>query len=211
MNEVFPMGFWNYPQITDYPLSKVKDWADLGMTITQSPGFDPAVHDKKLMHEVLDESQKFDLRLIIRDSRSLWTGSKDRENYRREFKAACADFGGHPGTYGFFVGDEPRTEAEYGDCFSALTIQHEEAPELLPHLNLLPYWKGAENSWLCGKSFGDWAADFTRRSKIDFLSYDHYAQMNPGEDGTDQYFLNLRLYSGAAKAAGIPFWTTLCA
>jgi hypothetical protein len=210
MNDLFPMGFWNYPQIGDYPPDRaVKDWADLGMTLTQSPGFNPRVHDKKLMYKVLDESQKLGLRLIIRDSRALWTGAGDQENYRREFKAALDDFGGHPAAWGFFVGDEPGTEAEYGDCFSAVRIQHEEAPGLRPHLNLLPYWKGAEDSWLCGKTFDAWAVDFTARSKIDFLCYDHYAQMNPEEEGTDRYFLNLRLYGKAAKSANIPFWTTL--
>ncbi|GHU02434.1 hypothetical protein FACS1894147_04290 [Spirochaetia bacterium] len=207
MKEVFPMGFWNYPQIDAYPLSKVKDWADLGMTITLSPNFNHEVHDKKLMLDVLDEAQKLGIKLIIFDSRTHWKDAKDKEMYRKKFREAYEDFGKHPATYGFFVGDEPRTEAEFDNCFAAITIQHEEAPSLFPHLNLLPYWKG--ESWLGGKTLDAWLTDFIARSGIDFLCYDHYSQMEPEEEGTDNYFLNLRLYDKAAKAAGIPFWTTL--
>lgn len=41
------------------------------------------------------------------------------------------------------------------------------------------------------------------------LCYDCYTQMNPEEEGTDRFFLNLKYYSDAAKAANLPLWTTL--
>jgi hypothetical protein len=203
------MGFWNYPQISDLPLSAVKDWADLGMTITMSPGFDPKIHDKKLMYDVLDESEKLGLRLILRDERASLAGAMDIDAYRRTYREALEEFGRHPAVHGFFIGDEPGKPEEYDRCASVFKIHHEEAPGLLPLLNFLPYWVGIENDCLGGKSFEDWAFDFANRSKCDLFCYDHYAQMDPGEEGTDRYFLNLWKYYHAAKKAGIPLWTTL--
>ena len=45
--------------------------------------------------------------------------------------------------------------------------------------------------------------------KFKMLCYDCYTQMNPEEEGTDRFFLNLKYYSDAAKAAKLPLWTTL--
>jgi hypothetical protein len=179
------------------------------MTITMSPTFDPKIHDKKLMRDMLDESEKLGLKLILRDQRAYWEGARNKDAYRNAFKEALADFGGHPAAHGFFIGDEPTTKEQYDDCIAAYQVEHEEAPGLLPFLNFLPYWVGIENDCLGGRSFEDWAADFAARSKCDLFCYDHYAQMNPEEEGTDRYFLNLWKYYHAAKKAGIPLWTTL--
>jgi hypothetical protein len=209
MKEVFPMGFWNYPPISKLPLSAVKDWADLGMTITLSPAFDPKIHDKKLMYDMLNESERLGLRLIVQDRRALSADARNKDAYRSAFKEALADFGTHPATHGFFIGDEPLTQEAYDDCIAAYQVQHEEAPGLLPYLNLNGYRRGNEDEFLGGKSFEDWTADFAARSKCDLFSYDFYEQMNPEEEGTDGYFLNLWKFHHAAKKAGIPLWTVL--
>ena len=207
---VYPIGFWNYPSIDTMEVDEVKVWADCGMTVTMSPQLPIRPDTIKKLQAMLDECVKYGLKLIIRDERLVWDGaSGDPEGYRARFLGSMSDFGRHPATYGFFVGDEPTTPEAFADCVAALRIQREEAPGLTGFLNFLPYWPGIEDDFLGGKSFEQWAKEFVDASRCQMISYDCYTQLNPGEDGIDRYYLNLNKYISAARAAGIPLWTTL--
>ena len=200
------MGFWNYRSIEQFSENDVKDWAECGMTVTQSPYFDPEKHDKKLITDLLDACLRCDIKLILRDSRSAGKKFSNKEAYRKGMTEAFADFGKHPAVYGFFIGDEPSTAEEHQNCIAAYQIQKEIAPNLIPMLNFLPWgpW------WMeGGKNLEKQMKDFISESGADFICYDHYGQMNPEESGTESYFANLRFYSDLAADADIPFWTTL--
>lgn len=206
----FPIGFWNYRSIDTMAADEVKVWADCGMSVTMSPNFTVSDENISKLIRMLDECEKYGLKLIIRDSRLLWDGASDHpEEYRAKFRVSMAEFGHHPATYGFFVGDEPITPKQFADCETALRIQREEAPSLIGFLNFVPYWPGIENDLFGGKSFGDWARDFVTSSGCQMLSYDCYSQLNPEESGTDGYFINLNKFTKATREAGIPLWTTL--
>lgn len=206
----FPVGFWNYPSIDTMEPDEVKVWADCGMTVTMSPSYEVRPDTVDKLRRMLDECVKYDMKLIMRDPRTAWHGAaKDPEGYRARFKQAYADFGTHPAAYGFFIGDEPAGDEQFADCQTALMIQQQEAPELVGFLNFNPYWPGMEQTHLGGKEFDVWARDFAASSHCRMMCYDCYCQMNPEEDGIDRYFLNLRKFSEAAKAAHVPIWTTL--
>lgn len=206
----FPVGFWNYPSIDSMEVSEVKLWADCGMTVTMSPTLPIREDAIKKLQAMLDECTKYGLRLIIRDPRLSWDGAADDpEGYREKFRVSMREFGHHPATYGFFVGDEPSTEKQFRDCKCALRIQKEEAPHLVGFLNFLPYWPGMEKDIFGGKEFSVWAKEFTQDSDCQMMSYDCYTQLNPEEEGVDRYFLNLNKFMKASKSAGIPLWTTL--
>ena len=203
MSEQFPMGFWNISPIEQFSEEDVKMWAECGMTVTQSPNFDPKKHDKKLLLDLLDICLRYDIKLILNDSRAA-LGVFNEEAYRKNMAEAYADFGKHPAVYGFYIGDEPNTPEAFQNCTTAYQIQHETAPNLVPMLNFLPWWKtGIMNH---EKHYFE---DFISKSGVDFICYDHYRQMNPEEGGTESYFTNLRFFSDHARAAGVPFWTTL--
>jgi hypothetical protein len=174
-----------------------------------SPEFNPSIHKKEDLLAILDECYKQDIKLIICDSRARWgNAAADPDGYREKFLKAYEDFGKHPATFGFHIGDEPSGKA-FEDCIAAYKIQSQTAPGLNPFINFLPYWDGMHKDILLSDSFEAWAADFTKKSNLKFLCYDHYGQMNPEESGIDNYFKNLNKFSNAALSAGITYWTTL--
>ena len=204
----YPIGFWNYTKTGDLTPESVKDWAELGMTMANSPEYWEGC-DKNAMLALLDECQKYGIRVIICDHRARWWGaSDDPAAYEERFRAAYEDFGHHPATIGFHVGDEPWEKKAFDDCITAHNIQLKVAPELTPHLNFLPYWDGQEKG-LGAETFTAWAEDMVRKSDLRILCYDCYSQMNPNGEGVDQYFKNLRKFSEAADATGIVPWSTL--
>lgn len=208
--ERYPIGFWNYTATGELGPEAVKDWEELGMTMAVSPEYDPAVHDRKALLAILDACSDRGIRVILSDSRARWGGAaKDPQGYGKRFSEAFEDFGRHPAVMGFHVGDEPRCDEAFADCIAAHRIQLKVAPDLIPHINFLPYWEGQEQDVLKCSSFSEWAERFTEQSGLRLLCYDHYAQMNPDEKGVHSYFTNLRKFSEAAQAAGIVPWTTL--
>ena len=215
----YPIGFWNYTATGALGPEAVRDWAELGMTMANSPEYWEGC-DKNAMLAILDECEKYGIRVIVCDHRARWGGaSKDPDAYEAQFRAAYEDFGHHPAVIGFHVGDEPWSEETFADCIMAHKIQLKVAPELTPHLNFLPYWDNQEKDLVkripggaekdIKPSFTVWAGEMVRQSDLRILCYDCYCQMNPNGEGVDQYFKNLRKFSEAADATGIVPWTTL--
>lgn len=209
MMKHFPIGFWNYTATGNQGPKDVKDWADLGMTMANSPEFYKGC-DKQAMLAILDACEEYGIKVILCDHRARWGGaSDDPEAYEKQFTEAYEDFGRHPAVFGFHVGDEPWSDKAFADCIAAHKIQLKAAPELTPHLNFLPYWEGQEESILKAPTFTDWAKRMVSESDLRILCYDCYTQMNPEEAGVHQYYTNLRKFSEAADATGITPWTTL--
>ncbi len=207
--EKFPIGFWNYTVTGQLRAKDVKDWADLGMTMANSPEYWDGL-DRNAMLELLDACEEHGIKMILCDRRARWGGSvDDPEAYEARFREAYEDFGRHPAAFGFHVGDEPTNEKAFAECCAAHRIQEKVAPELTPHLNFLPYWEGQEKDILHADTFTQWAERMVRDADLKILCYDCYAQMNPEESGTDMYFQNLRKFMEAADATGITPWTTL--
>ena len=209
MSGKFPMGFWNYQPAGKYGPEEVKRWADCGMTLTLSPTFTYGQSDKAAFLALLDACAAQGVRLIVCIPSLNFSGDADAETYRRDFKKAYDDFGRHPAVFGFFIGDEPSGEKQMAACVRAYHIQLEVAPELTPFLNFNPYWPNIEKEALGGRTFSAWAKEFAAATSCRLICYDHYSQMNPGEEGIDAYFLSMKKYGDAAKAANLPLWTTL--
>lgn len=207
----FPIGFWNYVSLENQDASAVKEWKEAGMTLAMSPNFNSRVHSKNKMIEILDEAQRQGITVILCDDRALWEGvDSDEAGYRRRFQEALDDFGSHPAVLGFSIGDEPggRDHKDFMRACKAYIIQKEMAPHLSPFCNLLSWSIGME-PYINNLPWSKVLDIYCEQSDTDFLCYDCYFQMNPGHEGWDAYFRNLREYSEASKRYGIPFWTTL--
>lgn len=209
MNGKFPIGFWNYQPAGKYGPEEAKRWADCGMTLTHSPTFVYGRSDKAAFLALLDACQAVGVRLIVCIPSLVFRVGFDAVAYRRDFTRAYEDFGRHPAVYGFSIGDEPSGKEQMAACVSAYHIQLEVAPELTPFLNFNPYWPNIENEALGGKAFDVWAREFTAETSCRLICFDHYSQMNPGVEGLDAYFLSLKKYGDAARAAAVPLWATL--
>lgn len=214
----FPVSFWSYTNLAQHGQymdeAEVEEWADAGFTVPQSPGYDPSdLEQKAHVLRLLDWAQARGMKLILCDPRCYYRRGPGGEDgllppgYVDGVKAAVEDFGAHPGTFGFHVGDEPGAEDKDG-FFAAYRVQKEAAPHLHPFANLLPYFPGMEVR-AGGDTWPDYLDEYVRESNADLISYDCYAQMNPGEGGWHAYYENLRLYREAALRNGVPFWNTV--
>jgi hypothetical protein len=123
---------------------------------------------------------------------------KPPADYATGVKAAVADFGNHPGLFGFFVGDEGG-----GDVFAECQrIQKEIASHLFPFYNHLP---------AIAPEWDKYLDKYMRLSNSDILGYDCYMQMHctDAKGGIEAYYDNLRIYRAASLRHGVPFWNTV--
>jgi len=211
----FPITFWGYTNLAQHGQymdeAEVEEWADAGFTVPPSPEYDPTdpaqvAHIRRL----LDWAQARGMKLILWDPRCYarrGEGGLPPADYADGVRAAVAQFGDHPATFGFLVGDEPGAE-DKESFFACYRTQKEIAPHLHPLANLLPYFPGIEQR-AGTDTWPNYLDEYVRKSNADFICYDCYAQMNPGEAGWHAYFENLRLYREAALRNGVPFWNTL--
>jgi hypothetical protein len=207
----FPILFWNYSSIESFddPEALVQEWRGAGMTWAMSPNVDGSAAQVRAAEALLDAAAAAGMRIVVRDRRAEWhvLTNEGETAYRQGLSAATRELGGHPALFGFHVGDEPDAAAN-ADARRAMSIALELAPEKTPFLNLLPWYEGVLDR-VGASSFEQYLDDYVREGRVKLLSYDCYAQMNPGHEGWPMYFENLRRYSEAARRNGIPYWTTL--
>jgi hypothetical protein len=216
----FPIGFWNYqnlskPEVRQHMAeADVETWSDAGFTVPQSPSFDPtnAEHVAHMRH-MLDWAQARKMKLILCDPRATCptmnggNAPSPPDGYAAGVRNAISQFGDHPALFGFYVGDEPDA-AMKERLFACSRIQKELAPKLHPYANLLPYLRGIEKR-AGTDSWPNYLDEYVKKSNADLISYDCYEHMNPGRKGWEDYFANLRLYREAALRNGVPFWNTI--
>ena len=197
----FPIGFWAcFPPGFQWTKEEVARWKDCGLTLAMTPYYAPGRTDKAAFLAAMDACAEAGISLIIFDERSLVsTYKKDPENYRKVYQEAVNDFGSHPATAGFFIGDEPYGEAII-PCQEVCKIQREIAPNLIPYVNFLPYDGLKDCGYNTqGKTFNQWIDDFASESDCSTFSYDCYVQMNPEKDWIHNFYANLFNYTKAAK------------
>jgi len=155
-----------------------------------SPWIGSGAENKKAALAALDLCEKYGIKLILCDARSHWSHVQEgREQYAAAMKAAYEDFGRHPATFGFFLGDEPH-ESQMGLCTEAYRIALETGPGLVPYLNQFP-------------GYADKCRKFVRESGCRLLSYDRYDQMNP-EDRGEGFIRDLVAYKALADEMNVP-------
>ena len=209
MFEKFPLLAWPVGEFNERQIEEVKLWKEIGLTCNLTSRWDEKKHSKEALIRLLDECRKYDIKIIIQDTRLLWNGaSSDPDAYRERYRAAYKDFGKHPATLGFYIGDEPM-EKNFNDVITAFRIQKEEAPELLPFLNLLPIWKGSTPPYMGFETLENYISRMKAEYNAPVLSYDRYTQMAHCDDGVDDYFRDLQIYNDIAQTLGIPMWTCL--
>ena len=224
----YPIGFWNYNflRIKDNfdatNEQAVKEWAEAGITVAQAPRYNSDKPEEikrmhKRMHELLDWCAKYKIKLIIGDERTYFAGDVNDgkatwADYEKRAKEAIAEFGGHPATFGFLVGDEPNASMK-DTFFETVRRLKKLAPKLHPFANLLPYWINSEMNLLKvagANSWPEYLDEYARKGQPDFVSYDCYRQMDSGgTEGIDIYYNNLRLHREAMIRNATPFWTSL--
>ncbi len=210
---------WNYVPVGQIDtVQAVADWQELGLNYPMSFAYDAAKHDKNKLIHCLDECHKRGMKVFIDDRRTDFRTLErvGEEEFRRGVKQAVEDFGAHPATYGFHIGDEPDVKTEE-IAIRAIQICNEYAPNLTHFINLLPYWADDPESFFASTGtktadeYGERVSEFIRRSGIKLISYDCYAQCCYFEKEFFQgvYFENLRIFQKAARENGVELYTSL--
>lgn len=213
------ISFWNYVNSGVFGKEQVKTWKELGFNLPMSFLYEDGVNDKREMLDILDECQKYGLKLIVCDSRTLFKTymAKYTEEFREGVKAAVADFGSHPATYGFYVGDEPNcTDEEQNAFIESIKILKELAPSLVPYGNLLPYYAGSDFQMLTGKNrefFDNLLGHMIDETGTKVVSFDVYTQCLQDdynvEAGINSYFYILDRFVEESKKRGAELWISL--
>lgn len=208
-NSIFPFGFWSHMSLADAPSNQPDEWAELGMTLTMHHGYSSTSGQKEHLLKMLNCADKNNIKIILCDSRTSASNlrANGKEKYAQDVKAVIEEFGSHPCVWGIKVGDEPDANAYPFYCEAARIIR-EISPKHEPFINLLPWYEFVSFK-INNSDFANYLDNFIKDSKIGFLCYDCYSQMNPGQSGYNMYFKNLKYYSEASLRAGIPFWTTM--
>jgi hypothetical protein len=214
----YPISFWNYTNLKEHGQymdeTEVEEWADAGFTVPQSPNYD-ANNPRQKAHilRLLDWAHERGMKLILCDSRCYARHSSGGQgglippDYVDGMRAAAEDFGSHPATFGFHIGDEPGADMK-DTFFACYRVQKDIAPHLHPFANLLPFFPGIE-ARAGTDTWANYLDEYAQKSNADLISYDCYAQMNPGQRGWHNYYENLRLYREASLRNGVPFWNTI--
>ncbi len=220
MDKNIRFGFWNYIDSGRLGKEAVTDWKELGMNLCMSFDFDlNKGHNKQDMLDVLDECAAQGMKIIIRDKRTRFKhyAQVGADVFTADVQAAYEDFGKHPATFGFFIGDEPSDE-QVPDFIETAKIVLAQMPKLVPFGNLLPYFGNGDWAILTSRktdSFYATVDKILKETKLPVIGYDHYTQClqddQNKEAGIDGWFYDLDTYRKVCQENGIPFYVTaLC-
>lgn len=211
----FPIGFWNTAPATKFGVEGVKDWYDFGTTFTMT-GFYDLEPDKNKMLAILDECEKYNIKILFVDHRITFDKIHNAD-YKKILIELINDFGNHPAVYGFYLGDEP-SEKYIDDAVETIRLFKEMCPDKIPYINLLPWvpWSVKDDPLLLAENRSNYkekVIDFIRRSGIEIWGYDCYLQMQgriTEDKWIDAYFKNLMIHGEAAKETNTSlYYTTL--
>ena len=97
MDNTIRFGFWNYVESGVLKKEEVAEWKKMHFDLPMSFTFDERKHDKRDMLALLDECEKYGLKLIICDQRTHFRTLllEDRDKFIAGVKQAYTDFGTH--------------------------------------------------------------------------------------------------------------------
>ncbi len=204
----FGFSCWTYFSINRAWDNLAKDYFDLGLNMPLTPVFNEGDDPEKLLR-LLDRFHALGMKAIVFDGRVVAGAGMtlNEADYRAKFRSSLAQFGSHPAVYGFYVGDEPDAP-DASNFFTVARIQREEAPNLIPFLNLLPWfdWIGER---IGSPAYAPYLDRAVTEGNLALLGWDCYTQMWEGDSGWDVYFNNLREMRDASLRHDVPFMNTV--
>ncbi len=209
-------SFWNYVDCGRIaPKEAVRDWKGLAINLATSFEYEPAKHNKQDMLDLLDECERENMQVVVCDRRLDFrrVAQVGKEQFEKDAQDAVADFGAHPATFGFHVGDEP-SPADMDDMIFAYKTVKKYAPHLKHYVNLLPLWREEGFEKMFGfkpSEYGKYLDKIVKEAGLDILSYDCYAQCAyfEKEKHINVYLENLKVFGEVARANNILFFTSL--
>lgn len=213
----FKYSFWNYVDAGTIPLSAVKEWKECGINLPMSPVYKPGVSKKEDIISLLDACEKNGIKMLISDVRTTFKKLIEvgEEKFRGLVEEAYEDFGRHPATYGFYIGDEPNFD-EMKYFIQAQNIVNEIAKGLETFGNLLPYF-GAYfepgDKEEREKKYVNTINEYLTKTNTKLTGFDQYTQCNDIEydqgTGINSYYYGLDRFRELCEAKGAEFFMSL--
>ena len=212
---VYPITLHNYTNVGEIGgrVESVADWVELGITVGKTPVYTGDADEKKVIRAMLDACAEAGLMCFVNDGRAnakvIMAQAEDA--YRAGFDAAIKDWGDHPATFGFEMGDEP-AQQRIGPVFRAHGIQREMAPQFTPFLSLGAYSPGAIE-WMGLRSYERYLEELIEVGDANVLFHNNYGLV-PGQNGEcndEGSLLAMKMFSDVSVANDhIATWITLC-
>jgi hypothetical protein len=188
--QLFPVFAWIGPPPEQTTVERYRELRDCGFThsFTHMPGNDAAA-------KALDVAREAGVKLALSTA-----------DLRHDPEGTVKRFKDHPALGGYFLRDEP-SASDFADLAAwAKRIQAVDA-EHPCYINLFPNY--ATPAQLGTADYREHVSRFVAEVPVPFISFDHYPVV-AAEGGRvsvrPEWYENLEIIAGAAKAARKPFW-----
>jgi hypothetical protein len=174
--------------------ARAQELKDCGITHSLNYGF----YTHNDAQTALDAAQTAGIKLIAQYKTN---DNPSYEEFVNKFKT-------HPALDGYYLADEPNM-----NDFAELNTLKNNIRALDPsHYSYVNLWSnGGGSEHLGTSSYPTYVSNFISQYNPSFLSFDAYPIRMSGGQGPriiePAWYLNLEQIAGAAKTAGIPFWT----
>ncbi len=221
----FPLTSWMPYQADLPPEEMVKEWSEIGFTLTMTRTVtdDPKTHEET--RRLLDLCAEHGIEAMVLDARIMtpsgnWRNPPEKillpAGYRERAAAAVKEWEKHPAVWGFYMTDEPLCGNFPAVAEACRTMR--ELTDREPYVNYLPNHlidlDGTSRTIQEQTGFSDFGAyldHVVKETKAAMLSYDQYCSMSEEWGGADHYYRCLADYQAAAIRHNIPFWNIILA
>ncbi len=191
----FITTFWCGPPLDYFDDAAARQIADAGFNLVGATCEGPVT--PVLNNRALRIAQRNGLKMLIKDRRV--SGATPLEpGWQVNANRAIAAYGNHESLAGFFLVDEPNDPATYPDIAAMRRRIHDQAPEAIGYVNLLPdyLFPGPED-------YREYVESYVFETRPALLSYDHY----PFLEGSDRpsFFENLMVFRELSAEYEVPF------
>lgn len=180
-----PILAWHSIPADSTTLERFLEMKDIGIN-THFSGYP----DADAMERALDLAEQAGIKIII-----------SCPELSEEPEKTVTRFMNHPALAGYFLRDEPNTEAFPELAAWAKRIRATDDNHFC-YLNLLPTY--APLDMLKAESYRDYVHRFDQEVPLQLLSFDHYPIV--GDHYRPDWYENLEIFSDEARKAGKPFW-----
>ncbi len=219
----FPLTSWQTCHAGLSPEEMVKEWVDIGFTLTMTRTVTNNPETHKETRHLLDLCAEHGIEAMLLDDRICLPGGNWRnppevfslpENYRERAAEAVKEWEKHPAVWGFYVTDEPLCGAfpSIAEAYRVLRDLTDREPYVnyLPNHIIDPECSNKTIREQIGfDDFDKYLDHVVKETKAAMLSSDQYCSMSEEWGGADHYYRCLAHYQAAAIRHDIPFWNII--
>lgn len=195
----FIITYWLGPPAAETTLARYREIADCGFNVALTFGESVALNRK-----VLDLCRATGLKTWVGDMRI--NTPPDTPFFAETLDAVIRDYGRHPATAGYYLGDEQHVSV-FPRLGAINQYLRKHDPRRLPYFNTFPIHSG--QGYHGTRTYEEHVARLIREVKPALFSWDHYALLKDGEG--PEYFSNLEIVRRQCVKAGLPFMQVILA